>query len=72
MRARWDALLATPEGLALGYPTGDETFIASMFEAAEAFAKDRDADKAAQAIDTLFAASVHRGEAAAPVAAAAR
>jgi hypothetical protein len=63
VRARWDRLLASAEGLTLGYPVDDETFIGAMFEAAEAFAKERDAAAASGKVDALFAASVHAGDA---------
>jgi hypothetical protein len=57
VRQRWAARLAH-DGLTLGYRTDDEKFIGSIFEAAEAYAEDRDLSRATATVDALFAASV--------------
>lgn len=56
VRQRWAQQLAS--GLQLQYPTDDEAFIGSMFEAAETYAEDADLAAALERVDALFQASV--------------
>jgi hypothetical protein len=59
VRARWQAALASPDGVTLGYPTDDEAFIGTMFEIAEAYAENAQLDAAMTRVDELFVASVN-------------
>ena len=60
VRKRWDAALASPEGLRLGYPVDDEAAIMAMFAAADAYAASADLALAQQSLDAWFAKSVTR------------
>jgi hypothetical protein len=70
VRQRWDAALRGPDGLRLTYPVDDETFIQSIFEAAEAFAEQPDEQAATTTLDALFASAVQSAAPSVPVAAA--
>lgn len=61
-RAKWEALLAQPDGFRLAYPVDDEKFIGAVFEAAEAFGETGNLGAADTTLDSLFDNAIGDGE----------